>query len=141
MISVRCEEEHSYRSPNTDSPKPLLDHVLLFSPVSGAHEGHGDGDLFEVRLDVLHGHFHGLADVPAKSDLPHERHINEKKTENNRRGVTRRTPGEESSLLYCTDEQCVCARSFRTNRAAIPVKSTASRGKAMLGLYKLTLQR
>lgn len=57
---------------NTNVPEPLLDHVLFFSPVASAHEGHGDGDFLEIGLDVLHAHFHGLVDGSAESDLHDE---------------------------------------------------------------------
>lgn len=87
-----------------DSPKPLLDHVLLFSPISGAHEGYGDCDLLEVGLDVLHRHFHGLVDVTAESDLPHKQMYKQYKAANSRRGVTPRTFDKELSRLFCTGE-------------------------------------
>lgn len=53
-------------------PKSLLDHVFLLSPVASANERHGDGDLLEVRLDVLHGHLHGLVDRSADANLFHQ---------------------------------------------------------------------
>lgn len=51
------------------SPKPLLDHVLLLSPVTGADKRHRDGDLLKVCLDVLQGHLHGLVNGSADSNL------------------------------------------------------------------------
>lgn len=47
----------------------MLDHVFLLSPIAGAHKGDGDGDFLEIGLDVLHAHFHRLANGSTEADL------------------------------------------------------------------------